>query len=951
LNGDHRPDLILTSTQGSDQVQVMLANGDGTFQSPRAYDVGSGQAAISAREPVVLDVTGDNIPDILVPNYYSADVSVLIGNGDGTFAPQRRFDATFQANSVASGDFNGDGKPDLAVLNRVANSATVAILQGRDDGTFLPPTLVPVPQLKLGDAYPVRVGDLNGDHKDDLVVFGLNDTKFQVLLGKGDGTFDYSGTFSTTEVMFDAQLVDLNGDNKLDAVIGGGNTGSIIVLTGKGDGSFNDPQIYGTVPNIPGDNALVAGLAVADFGSSAGPGAPDGKLDVVVTTRYRKGSDTPQMSMLAGVAPDAQGRFLGAAQKLATLKEAGRISVADFNGDNVQDLAMTETGGVRIVYGKAPTVVSNTTPASARNLGTVVHYLSQPLAIVPGFTDAYFNLTVPTEAAAGAGAQVLDFSTLFQYTQGTGLNMEVLDAAGNVLASGSRFRITAAQGSVLTVHVFGKPAVGSVPAGVGVYTLDINVLPQVVDIEAQSFFPGVNGTLGGAVTSLVITFQGDRLDSATAEDARNYLVTNLDTGRIVPVIAPNGGKAVYYNPGANVDISTGRTFATAVRQTVTLIFDQPLPEGNYSVQLTNLKSADFNASEASQLASGFNGHALVKVNGGAISEDVSVNAPDLVSAPSERDLNGLTAGTSFMTQMANDLAAQLDALLKEFGDDPSITDRINELIRARCFPAWDSAGRAVSFLVLWLDPVSIGLADPGANRTVFNQQTNVTQNNIGRTYVEVGGNVEVIVTAAVSGTYRLNVGDVQPTARGGALILDGANVQIQSLTSGMRGGENAFQFQFAEIATTFATTILQAVVENNGVLASVVLNGVLAKSSDFAKSLITPELATAILAVVINPGQGSTDTYALGISNIVMDNLPATEAAVARWVERNILRAVDGFMPDIPLGNVADSIAEILMQVPALRLFRNLLDGVRPMANPDEMSAQALVCLLRRRIH
>jgi len=967
VNGDNRPDLILTSTQGSDQVQIMLANGDGTFQSPRAYNVGSGQAAISAREPVVLDVTGDNILDIIVPNYYSADVSVLIGNGDGTFAPQRRFDATFQANSVASGDFNGDGKKDLAVLNRVAHSATVAVLAGRDDGTFAPPTLVPIPQLTLGDAYPIRVGDLNGDHKDDLVVFGLNDTKLQVLLGNGDGTFDFGDTLSTTEVMFDAQLVDLNGDSKLDILIGGGNTGSVIVRTGNGDGHFDDPQIYAAAPGVPADNALVAGLAVADFGDSNGPGTPDGKLDVVVTTRYRKGSDAPALYMLPGVTPDSQGRFLGAAQKLATLKEAGRISVADYNGDNVQDLAMAETGGVRVVYGEAPTIPANTTLATARNLGTVVHYLSQPLAIVPGFSDAYFKLTVPSEAADGAGAQVLDFSALFQHVQGTGLNMEVLDANGNVLGSGARFRITADQGDVLTIHVFGNPSAAGVPTGKGVYTLGINVLPQIVSVEAQSFFPGVGGELGGVVTSLVITFQGDRLDQTAAEDARNYVVTNLDTGRVVPVIAANGAKAVFYNPGANVDISTGRTFATAVRQTVTLVFAQALPLGSYSVRVSGLKSADFNAAEAAQLAPGFDGHALVQVNGASISEDVLFEAPNLVSAPGERDLNGLTTGTSFMTQMANDLAAELDALLKQFGDDPSITDRLNELIATRCLPAWDDAGRAMSFLVIWLDPVSFGVADPGQNRTVFNQQTNVAQNNMNRTYVEVGGTVEVIVTAAVSGTYRLNVSDVQPTARGGVLILDGNNVQSQSLTAAMRGGENAFQFEFAQAAATFAGAVAQGVADSNGVTASVAFRNVVAQSRELAQGLLTPELATAILAVVLNPGQTPDGADALSTGSTA-EYVAALEATITRWVERSVLEVIDGRMGEMPLGNVPESILNMLMEVPTFRLLRNLLGAAgrvnldaanecageaeasdvpiaEPAATPEPVAANVQVCV------
>src|SRR5439155_6463995 len=134
----------------------------------------------------------------------------------------------------------------------------------------------------------------------------------------------------------------------------------------------------------------------------------------------------------------------------------------------------------------------NTTPAAARNLGTVVHYAGPTQAIVTGFEDAYYRLTVPTEAVPGAGDQILDISGLFEHTQGAGLQMEVLDATGNqVLASGSRIRLSAAQGRELLIHVYALPAGPGVAQGAGVYTLDLDVLPQVVSVEAPWAIPGV----------------------------------------------------------------------------------------------------------------------------------------------------------------------------------------------------------------------------------------------------------------------------------------------------------------------------------------------------------------------------------------------------------------------------------------------------------------------------
>src|SRR5262249_16831251 len=227
-------------------------------------------------------------------------------------------------------------------------------------------------------------------------------------------------------------------------------------------------------------------------------------------------------------------------------------------------------------------------PATARDLGTVVHFLGQPQAIVSGYMDAYYALTVPTEAVNGAGDEVLDFSAQFQFVQGTGLQMEVLDAVTKqVLGSASRFRVQAAQGQRLLVHIFGLPASGGLPQGTGIYTLGIDVLPQVVSAEAPPAVPG------GSANSIVLVFQGDRLDPITAENSANYRVTWLGPDglagttddRVLTIASATGGQPVLYNPGGNVDVSSGKTSPTAVRQTVTLLFAQPLPVGSYQIEI------------------------------------------------------------------------------------------------------------------------------------------------------------------------------------------------------------------------------------------------------------------------------------------------------------------------------------------------------------------------------
>jgi len=108
LNGDGKPDIV-TANLNSDDISVLLGNGDGTFQAEQRFTVGD-----SPRSVAVADLNGDSVPDIVTANRFSSDVSVLLGNGDGTFQPQRRF-AAENALFATVADLDGDGPPDLAV--------------------------------------------------------------------------------------------------------------------------------------------------------------------------------------------------------------------------------------------------------------------------------------------------------------------------------------------------------------------------------------------------------------------------------------------------------------------------------------------------------------------------------------------------------------------------------------------------------------------------------------------------------------------------------------------------------------------------------------------------------------------------------------------------------------------------------------------------------------------
>jgi hypothetical protein len=289
VNGDGKPDLLVAnycvsnSNCASGTVGVLLGNGDGTFQTAVAYGSGGG----SPYSVAVADVNGDGRPDVLVANA-SGTVGVLLGNGDGTFQPA----VTYASGgddpvSVAVADVNGDGKPDLLVANYCANvyceNGSLGVLLGNGDGTF-----------QTAEAYDsggrwawsVAAADVNGDGKPDLLVVNqcvsiadcYNGT-VGVLLGNGDGTFQTAVTYgSGGETTFSVAVADVNGDGKPDLLVANQGGGMVGVLLGNGDGTFQPAVTYGS------GGSEATSVAVADVNG-------DGKPDLLVATYTQPDSE------------------------------------------------------------------------------------------------------------------------------------------------------------------------------------------------------------------------------------------------------------------------------------------------------------------------------------------------------------------------------------------------------------------------------------------------------------------------------------------------------------------------------------------------------------------------------------------------------------------------------------------------------------------------------------
>jgi len=284
------------------------------FLPPMEYPVDSPAAA------EVGDFNGDGVLDLVVANSASASVSILLGNGDGSFQAPLIFAAGDTPRSVAVGDFDGDGNLDVAAADLTA----VSILLGNGDGTLQPAISV---QAGPGPSF-VAVGDINVDTIQDLVVVGTNSVS--ALLGNGDGTFGTPLTFPIQFTNGKLALGDFNGDGTPDLVVQ--SRFALTVLLGNGDGTFRLSQDHvgsGPGPMVVGD---FNGDGMLDLAVSYWPPFGLGRGNVMV---YR-GNGDGTFNNLAFPPPQYTERLLGAPV------------AADFNGDGILDIAVKGLSGSSI---------------------------------------------------------------------------------------------------------------------------------------------------------------------------------------------------------------------------------------------------------------------------------------------------------------------------------------------------------------------------------------------------------------------------------------------------------------------------------------------------------------------------------------------------------------------------------------------------------------------------
>ncbi len=346
FNGDGRPDLAVANLNvptvtGAGTVSVLLGNGDGTFGATTDFGAGINPLSVA-----IADLSDDGQPDLALANagagpWFVGTVSVLFGNKDGTFGSNTDISMGWYLASMAIADLNTDGWPDLAVANYVGNPYSpgwVSVLLGNGDGTFRSNTDFGTGGMPVS----LTIADLNGDGRPDLAV--ANGPVFpeylgivSVLLGNGDGTFGAPTDVGSRCWPYSVAIADLNGDGRPDLAVPSEEPGTVIVLFGNGDGTFGRETWLGF------ENGVPHYVAIADLNMDAVP-------DLVAACQRVWPLGSGAVSVYLG---NGAGSF-GAVARFDTANDPTCVSIADLNVDGRLDLAVSNRGSntVSVLLGK-----------------------------------------------------------------------------------------------------------------------------------------------------------------------------------------------------------------------------------------------------------------------------------------------------------------------------------------------------------------------------------------------------------------------------------------------------------------------------------------------------------------------------------------------------------------------------------------------------------------------
>ena len=317
------------------------------------------------------DFNDDGIPDVALLSSSTGAVQIFLGKGNGQFQKGNSYGAFHTPTQIITGDFNGDGKVDLAMTGINASGIPgVLVRLGAGDGTFGGNRTTNLSTKPTA----LAAGDFNGDGNLDLAAALPNSNQIQILLGSGTGTFTSRAIYAVGMHPTSVTAGDFNGDGKLDLACAANGSSSVDVLLGNGNGTFQRPVNYAI-----GQGASPSAVTTADVNG-------DGRPDLIA-------AGVGAISVLLG---KGDGTFEGAVQYFGLSSTGQAVAVADFNGDNIPDVVATvnSAGVIGVFLGNGDGTCQSVTewPAGSLPLGAAIGDFNR---------DGRLDVAVANDAATG----------------------------------------------------------------------------------------------------------------------------------------------------------------------------------------------------------------------------------------------------------------------------------------------------------------------------------------------------------------------------------------------------------------------------------------------------------------------------------------------------------------------------------------------------------------------